>query len=161
MKVDDACTTTFPAVDDGLQAGVIVLAYENVNVIGHDAPCDESISFVVIEDECFLNDAGDFRMAKFTTPVARVFVASDAAKQFVSGGFLDLGVGRVELWLKLLFPRVDDVGGKGVGLTEGDGLERASVVSMGQIAASMVTLGFHPVRVTLVGLEGELKLAVR
>ncbi len=105
-----------------------------MDMIGHDAPCQEPIPLAVKMEQRVLYNLSDSWITEPTAAIAFVGVPFYAITQFratrIGGGFASDK-------LQLRVPVFKDSNGYRIGQTERDGLDHTGVVEMRQVAATV------------------------
>ena len=109
-----------------------------MDMVGHDDPRQHTVAFAVEVQQRVLHDLGDAGVSQPARAVALVGVAFDSLAQLRGAGVV--GVFRAAE-LQLGSPGGHDIGGDRVGQAEGDELDGAGLVEMGEIAAAVPRLG--------------------
>lgn len=122
VQIDFARTASFPSLGDIAEGVFFPLFDKDVNVVGHDAPSNKSVSEIMSFEERVLHDLGVLEVAEMTFAVASVFVVSDSAGEFSLGFLVGFSVRRFEKGVEFGFPFFDDGGGEAIGFSESDGL---------------------------------------
>ncbi len=130
-SIDFESGCSLPRLDHGSQRMLLKLLDQDMNMVRHHAPVNQSVGHFMLPHQFFLHDSGASRVLQHAGAMTQILIPGDPAEQ---RGFRlpsQIGVFRQQLAFQLPAPLRYDRRGQGIRQTEGDRLKISGKIAMG------------------------------